>query len=133
MAEIKEKESINNKISSLNMNYIKENNLSLKIKINNESNINILKSNNNLKGLEQNQNDINNINNESKSHNNQENKNIININNNKENSNNNNIIFEENDSISIGDIDIDALPKFYNNINDATKNSLKVKENIDKN
>ena len=114
------------------MNYIKENNLSSKSKANNESNINILKSNNNLKDLEQNQNDINNTNNDTKSYNNQENKNVININNSKDNSNNNNIIFEENESISIGDIDIDALPKFYNNINDITKNSLKVKENIDK-
>ena len=130
--ELKEKESINNKISSLNMNYIKENNLSSKSIVNNESNINILKSNNNLKDLEHNQNDINNTNNDSKSYNNQENKNVININNSKDNSNNNNIIFEENESISIGDIDIDALPKFYNNINDITKNSLKVKENIDK-
>ena len=86
-------------------------------------NININKINNFLQeeiNVKHNENIINGIN---KNENNLDILNNLNNMNNLNNNNNNNQI-EVNESISIGEIDLDALPKFNNNIN--------IKENIDK-
>ena len=56
----------------------------------------------------------------------------LNTNTNITNNINNNEL-EINESISIGDIDVEALPKFTNSINFKNNNILKIKENNDKN
>ena len=130
--EIKQEETLSNKICSLNINYKNENNLFSPSKNNEEKNNNNINKNNNRKEVDNHENDINNdIKNEMKFNNNQDNTNIINTNNNQNNLNNHDK--EDNESISIGDIDIDALPKFNNNLKDQTKNSFKIKENIEQN
>ena len=146
--EIKSKYSVKNKIEE-DGNEIKEEEIQLTN--NNEKKNNIININNNIKEnnlkVNSNTNDvinneniisINNLELENNFHNNQ-NENIINgidknknsnIINNIYNLNNQELDKDKNDSISIGDIDINALPKFSNNIN-FKNNFVKVRENID--
>ena len=138
--------NIQDKINNINnQNYDKNTNLKNDSinNINNNNNINNLNNINNTNSINNINNNINNINEDyvingsdkkegidKNEFNN--NTNIINgIDKNEQNLNkiNNNIDIDLNDIVSIGDIDLDALPKFNNNTNIQNKNIIK--ENID--